>query len=155
MSEVELKSYTESILYAIEQTAIYCRLKGTQILNKLDVGITLEQFIALDVISNSENICQRDLSKLISKDRSNTGRILTILEENELIDRSIETKNNRLVKIISITPQGQKLLDETSEKIRKDLEFIYDDMKKEEFEQLRALLDKLRTCVAKNTNIQI
>lgn len=155
MSENEIKNYTESILYAIEQTAIYCRLKGTQVLNKLDVGVTLEQYIALDCISNSKDICQRDLSKLISKDRSNTGRILTILEEKELIERTIEAKNNRLVKKIHITLKGQDLLDNASTKIRENMKFIYEYMDKEEFDKLRYLLNKLKDIMVKNTNIQI
>lgn len=155
MSELEVKHYAESIMYAVEQTAIYGRLKATQVINQLNIGITLEQYIALDSIANNENICQRDLSKLILKDRSNTSRILNILEENQLIERIVETKNNRLVKKIYITEKGRDILSENNDKIKEEMKFLFEDISKEEFNSLRALLAKFRNCLVKNTNIQI
>lgn len=155
MGESEVKHYSDSILYKIEQAAIYCRLNATQTLSKLNIGVTLEQYIALDTISINENMCQRDLSKIISKDRSNTGRILNILEEKKLIQRAVETKNNRLVKMIYITDLGRELLANSADKVKKELSFIYEYMSLEEFEQLRFLLDKLRINMMKNCSIQI
>lgn len=155
MTELEVKHYGESIMYAVEQTAIYSRLKGTQVISKLNLGVTLEQYIALDCISNNKDICQRDLAKLILKDRSNTSRILNILEKNKFISRMAETKNNRLVKKIYITEAGQRILDENTEKIREEFIFLFDEFSKEEFAELRALLVKFRNCLVKNTNIQI
>lgn len=155
MSEFEVKHYADSIMYAVEQTAIYGRLKATQVINQLNIGITLEQYIALDAVANHEDICQRDLSKLILKDRSNTSRILNILEDSQLIERVVETKNNRLVKKIYITDKGKKILDDNNEKIRAEMKFLFDDITKEEFDTLRELLTRFRSCLVKNTNIQI
>lgn len=155
MTEFEVNHYGESIMYAVEQTAIYARLKGTQVISKLDIGVTLEQYITLDCISQNKDICQRDLSKLILKDRSNTSRILNILEESKLISRVAETKNNRLVKKIYITEAGQKILDDNSEKIKEEFVFLFDEFTRAEFATLRELLVKFRNCLVKNTNIQI
>lgn len=155
MKENENCHYTESIIYKMEQTVIYFKIKGAQFFNQLDLGVTIDQFVTLDAIYCNENICQRDLSKLILKDRSNTGRILNILEENGFIKRAIETKGKRLVKKIYITDNGKKMIEENQPKLRDAFRKILDDISEEEFATLRNTLDKLKTRLSETTTIQI
>ena len=100
MKEMETCHYTDSLIYSMEQTVVYFKIKGAQLVSALDIGVTIDQFAALDAIYCNNDICQRDLSKLLLKDRSNTGRILNILEENGFVERVADTKNNRLVRKI-------------------------------------------------------
>lgn len=155
MSEKDCKHFTDSIIYVMEQTSVYFRVKGSQIFNKLNIDITLDQFIALDAISYNEDICQRDLSKLILKDRSNTGRILTILEEKGFIERKVETKKNRLIKKIYITEKGKNLIVDNQPKIRDAFHCIFEDISEEEFATLRNLLNKMKNSLSKTTTLQI
>ena len=67
--------YTDSIYYQLEQTAKYCRALGIQMFQNLNIPLTMDEFVALDVIQANDGICQRELAKLILKDRPNTGRI--------------------------------------------------------------------------------
>ncbi len=80
--------------------------------------VTPDEFYALDVIMLNDNICQRELAKLILKDRPNTGRILDSLEEKGYIERFADTKNNRLVRRMRITEEGRRVTEETSSKLR-------------------------------------
>lgn len=155
MGKDQPKHYIDSIVYSLEQTVIYFRIKGAQFFNQLDLGITIDQFTALDAIYTSNDICQRDLSKIILKDRSNTGRILNILEENGFIKRTAETKSNRLVKKIHITEKGKKTVEESIPKLSKAFFQVFEDVSEEEFETLRKTLDKLKTSLSKTTSIQI
>jgi len=148
-------TYAESIIYAMEQTVIYFKLKGAQFFNQLNIGVTIDQFIVLDSIYSNKDICQRDLSKIILKDRSNTGRILNILEENGFIERFVETKNNRLVKKIYITEQGKKIIENNQEKLRNGFLKVFEAISEEEFAALRKTLDKLKDTLSKTTSIQI
>ena len=106
--------YTDSIFYQIEQTAKYCKTIGTQVFQKLNMPVTTEEFATLDVISQNDNICQRELAKLILRDRANTGRILNSLEKKGYIERFADTKNNRLVRRIKLTPSGIEVIDRCS-----------------------------------------
>ena len=103
--------YTDSIYYQLEQTAKYCKYLGMQIFQKLDLPISLDEFVILDILIDNEEICQRDLAKLILKDRPCTGRLLNSLEEKGFIERFDDTKNNRLVKkmkfILNIFKDGE------------------------------------------------
>lgn len=114
----ECEHYTESIYYQLEQTAKYCKYLGMQIFQKLDLPIILDEFVILDILIDNEEICQRDLAKLILKDRPCTGRLLNSLEEKKLVERFVDTKNNRLVKRIKLTPLGVKITQEVTTKIK-------------------------------------
>lgn len=155
MKEKEVNHFSESVFHDIIKTAIYARVRGSQYFNQLNMGITFEQYIVLDAVASKDDICQRDLSKLILKDRSNTGRILNALEKEGFIGRNIQTKNNRLVKKVYITDKGKAILDEHGKIIKKDLGDIFDCIPETDFDNLRIILKKIRDCLSKETNMQI
>lgn len=155
MKEMETCHYTDSLIYSMEQTVVYFKIKGAQLISALNVGVTIDQFAALDAIYCNNDICQRDLSKLLLKDRSNTGRILNILEENGFIERVADTKNNRLVRKIYITDKGKKIIDEHHESLRAEFLKMFEGVSEEEFANLRTTLNKLKEALSKTTSIQI
>lgn len=154
-NEKENICYTKSIMYMMEQTVIYFKLKGAQFFNQLNIGVTIDQYAALDAIYHNENICQRDLSKLILKDRSNTGRILNILEEKGFIKRAVETKGKRLVKKIYITTKGTEMIENHQKMLKEAFHKVFEEVSEEEFTVVRQILTKLRDTLSKSTNIQI
>lgn len=153
--EKEIAHYTQSILYLMEQTIIYFKIKGAQFFNQINMGITIEQFVALDAIYANKDICQRDLSKIILKDRSNTSRILNILEENGFINRAVETKGKRLVKKIYITEKGKNIVESNQERLRNAFQKILEEVSEEEFKALRNTLEKMKMSLSTTTTIQI
>lgn len=110
--------YTDSIYYQIELTAKYCRHLGMQTFEKLNMPLNVDEFAALDVIIANDQICQRELAKLILKDRPTTGRILNSLEEKGYVKRFADTKNNRLVRKISVTSKGKDIANKITETLR-------------------------------------
>ena len=110
--------FTDTIFYQIELTARYCKLLGAQVFEQLNVGFSVEEYSILDTLLAHRELCQRDLAKLILKDRANTGKLLDGLEKKGLLTRKLSIKNNRPVKIIEITEEGRKQAEEASQKIR-------------------------------------
>lgn len=155
MKEKDPPHYVESILYTMEQTVVYTKIKAAQIISELNIDVTIDQFAALDAIYSNDDICQRDLSKIILKDRSNTGRILNIIEEKGFIKRSVETKGKRLVKKIYITDKGKKLIEENLPKIKNEFSKVFENISEEEFIELRKISTKMKDDLSKTTNIQI
>lgn len=149
------KHYTETIHYDIEQLARIMKLAAIQTFNKLNLDINPDEFSTLDVISCHSGICQRDLAKLIFKDRANTGRILDTLEEKELVTRFIDTKNNRLVKKIAITEKGYKCLIGTAKAIKDHVKQVEQYFQKEEIDALQVSLKKFRTNLEKVLELNI
>lgn len=151
-----IKHYTESIHYDIQQTAKVIKVLAVQLFNKLGFDIVPDEYSALDVISCHSGICQRDLAKLIFKDRANTGRILNSLEAKGLITRFVDTKNNRLVRKMAMTELGYNKLDEINSKFEKYLKEERENIVSEEdVENLQASLKKFRTFLEKLIDIKI
>ena len=156
MADLRTKHYVESIYYDIELTARLMKFLGIQVFNKFGIDISPDEHATLDTIFCHPEICQRDLAKLILKDRANTGKILNSLEEKKLITRTVDVKNNRLVKRMIITDEGNKKLEEINEKIKVhylqkvSCQFTNEDMNKLQ-ETIRAFRSQLEELV--NINI--
>ena len=151
----EEKHYINSIYYKIEQTAKYCKYLGTQVFQRLNMPMSLEEFAALDTISLYKEICQRDLAKLILKDRPSTGRILNSLEEEGYITRFVDTKNNRLVRKMSLTEEGHKVLNKVSSVIREYMNNLPDFLSQEDIKSLELSIQKFRQGLEKEVEMNI
>ena len=144
MTNIKLKHYTENIHYEMEQTVRLMRKLQLQMFQKLGFDISLDEYAALDVISINAGICQRDLAKLLLKDRANTGRILDSLEEKGLVTRFIDTKNNRLVKKMGITANGFKKLNEITKKIESHVGHFAGKFSHNDVEKMHDMLKNFR-----------
>lgn len=122
--EPQIEHYTDSIHYELEQTSRLMKMLGKQLFEKLEISINMDEYVALDTISTNVGICQRDLAKLIIKDRANTGKILDKLEQKGFVTRFIDTKNNRLIKKIGITESGYNELNFINKKIKQYFENV-------------------------------
>lgn len=155
MQEKDIKFFEQSLTHAMEKTTTYCRLKGAQFFAQHDFGITMDQFCVLEVLSYTEDVCQRDISKKILKDRSNTSRILNILEEKGLLERIVDTKQKRLVKKVYLTPKGKDLLDRIFPKVKESYLKVFEGISEEELSMVKRILEKMRENLSKDTVIQI
>ena len=149
------KHFTDSIFYQMELTAKYCRSLGVQVFTKLNFPITVDEYSAMDVIMLHDGICQRELAKLILKDRANTGRILNTLEEKGYIERFVDTKNKRLVRKMIITDEGKKIFKKASDVLKEHLSSIPKILTDEEKETLKNTMIKLREGLKKEVEMKI
>ncbi len=154
-NELQEIHYTDSIHYELEKTAKLMRKLTVQLFEKLSIEISLDECCALDMISCNEGICQRDLAKLMLKDRANTGRILDVLEKKGFIKRFIDIKNNRLVRKMGITAAGTKILKEISNKLRSYLENVTSAVPKKEIEKVQNVLKDFRLNLEKIVEMKI
>ncbi len=147
--------YTNSIHYELEQTAKLMRILTAQLFEKLEIRISQDEYAALDTISINPGICQRDLAKLIIKDRANTGRILNCLEEKNLVTRVIDTKDNRLVKKLEITQDGIKELNSINIKIKSYMDNVTKKIAPEEVDRVQEILRGFRLDLEKVVEMNI
>ena len=149
------KHFTETIFYQIELTARYTKMLGVQLFGKLGIGLTIEEFSTLDTVLANDGLCQRDLAKLILKDRANTGKLLDSLESKGFIERELTVKNNRPVKIIKITDSGKKIYNDTYEKLAPHHDFIKEKIKNTDLAKVGELLRDLREILEDTIDIGI
>ena len=149
------KHFTDTIFYQIELTARYTKMLGMQLFGKLGVGLTIEEFSALDTISANKELCQRDLAKLILKDRANTGKLLDSLEEKGLITRALSVKNNRPVKIVTITELGTKTYNEVYKRLTPHHKIVEEKIANTDLAKVGGLLKELREILEETIDIDI
>ena len=155
MEKVAHEHFTDTIFYQIELTAKYCKLLGAQVFEKFSVGISLEEYSVLDVLSMNEALCQRDIAKLILKDRANTGKLLDSLAKKNYITRELTIKNNRLVKLVKITDEGLRKINEVAEKVRPNYNLVREKINKRNLSKVGDLLKELREILKETIEIQI
>ena len=109
----------------------------------------------MDVVSCNPEICQRDLAKIIVKDRANTGRLLESLEKKGLIQRVVDVKNNRLVKKIVLTESGKDIFETWFDKVIPIFNKVCSKFTEEEINQTRDVLKRMRDAFQEIVDIQI
>lgn len=119
------------------------------------VGFSVEEYAILDTLLCENGLCQRDLAKLILKDRANTGKLLDGLEKKGLITRKLSVKNNRPVKLIEITELGIKQAEDAAARIRPHYLSVKKKIDNSDIAKVGELLTELRKTLNESLKIQI
>lgn len=144
MKNFKPKHYTDTVIYSIDMIIKSLKSELKQRIDNLGMGITSEQFVVLDTIYSNENIYQQQLSEILSKDKSNTTRIIAVLLEKGLISKDMSKSNNRLVNVLNITPKGKELIDSYMPPIKNMIKEICKNITDEEIDMLHTLSNKFQ-----------
>lgn len=130
------EGFINSLYYQIKLTEKCSKILSKQLEEKLELEISLDELTALSVITlHNGDIHQRDLARILLKDRANTGRMLNNLENKGYIKRVEKTKNKRQSFMINLTDKGTETLgrltgiikpmfDDVHSKINYDIEYL-------------------------------
>ncbi len=122
-----MDKYTDSMYYQIKLTEKLCKIFCKQLEETLNLPLTMDEFTMLNIIKeHNGDIHQRDIAKMLFKDRANTGKMLNKLEEKGYISRKEETRNKRQVNILTVTDEGLEVL----KMIRSEIDPIFERMEK-------------------------
>ena len=128
---------------------------GAQVFEQYNLGLTVEEYAVLDTLTFNRELCQRDLAKLILKDRANTGKLLDGLEAKGYINRRLAMKNNRPVKLIEITDAGNKKVEDAAKKIGPHYVAVKEKIDNTDIARVGELLAELRQVLDESLEIQI
>ena len=149
------ENYAESPFYQISSTAKYIKKMIMNYFDQIGIDVTSEEFLALNIIYFNPGICQRDLAKELLRDRAGTGRVVSSLESKGLVERSINTKGNHLVRNMKLTPFGEEVLNQAQNKLSSTAEKMIKLFPEEETAELKKLLDKLKKVIAEQVKTNI
>ena len=151
----EERHYINSIYYQFELTAKYCKYLASQLFKKIECTLSLDEVVTLDTLAINGEMCQRDLAKIILKDRPSTGRILNSLEKRGYIERVAGTKNNRLIRKIILTEDGKIILSDITLKIKEYLQNIPRAFSTEKIEDMKSLMQGFREILKNEVELNI
>ena len=149
------ESYENSIFYIIHSCAKCFDKLFVDLLKQADAGLTSIEMLALGVIAEKNGCSQRDLARIILKDRANTGKIALSLEKKGMIKISLKTKNNRPSKILSATNKGLKLCTKLREIANPFLKKIIDEVSYSQINKAKETLKTLKTTVENTVKFDI
>ncbi len=140
----EQRRITNGLFFEIRITSRYINLMGIQAFEKLNINISFEEYLILNILSYNDGICPRDLAKMLLRDRSNLGKIINRLEEKKLIKINPSIRNNRSIKKLFLTEKGKELCSDIYTKIEPYIRIFDEALKDEEQNMLRSYLQKCR-----------
>lgn len=124
-------------------------------MQKIGASLSLDEIVTLDTLATNGEMCQRDLAKLILKDRPSTGRILNSLEEKGFVDRIADTKNNRLIRKIILTDSGKSTLSSITKELKTYLQKIPQAYSYDKIDEIKKSLSEFREILKKEVEINI
>ena len=155
LEENSIIHFQNSVLFEIEQISKYVHELAKDFFKEHNILITHEEFRTLDVLFCNPECCQRDLAKLILRDRIYTGRLLDNLEKKGLIERRNDTKGKRLVKKMNITEKGLECYKSTIKAIQPQFKRLEEKFTLEQMNALRNTLQKLKQSISEIVDLKI
>lgn len=96
--------------FLIERTAKRYKQVLQKIFQKHRFGITVDQWVILNSIDEARQIYSNDLATQVMKDAPTVTRIVDILEEKSLVNRSIDSSDRRKTEL-KLSKKGQMLVE--------------------------------------------
>lgn len=152
---MEIIKFTDTIFYRIERSARYINLLSKDFFERLNICLTSDEFRTLDTLIYNSEICQRDLARLILRDRVYTGRILNSLEKKGFIKRKNDIKNNRLIRKPVVTKEGLEIHENCFKKLESQMENVFKKFSKEQMDELKKMLDLFENAISNEVVIEV
>ena len=147
--------YEDTLIHQINSSAKYFEKLLDQIVKELNSGLSASEHIALLVIHDTKDCCQRDLARVLLKDRANTGKLAKALEERGLVEISATIKNNRAVKTLTITKKGEEIVKYTKNIFNSLKEQIEQEFSRKKLDEMIERIQEFTQLIAKTVKIKI
>lgn len=135
-------------------TAIVLRALSNKIFAEQEFEITPEQYLILSLITDNEELYQRQLSEITLKDRANISRIIKILEEKELIQRTPDSNGRQIFKV-KATQKGINMQTKIMPIAKKIRQIATNGISNEDMETCLNTLDKIFNNIEDKVSLQI
>ncbi len=131
------------LCYEINHLVTKMRLSTLQALRANNCNeLTLEQYELLFALFQNNGVYQRQLSKLLLKDRPNITRMLNVLEKKKLVIRKSH-KTNKRIQEVYITELGKQFVFQAAPIKNNQAEGFLAVFSEEELSNLQTLIGKM------------
>ncbi len=131
------------ILFQIDKTSKVAKQYSQRAFDRLKLGITVDQWVLLKIIHESEDISQKELANQSFRDPASITRTLDLLHRRQLIDRH-PVPNNRRQYRICLTDKGQLFVSIHMPMVQKHRQNSVAGISSEELATLSTLLQKIQ-----------
>ena len=140
---LNVQNIEEVILFQIDMTSKVSKQYSQREFDQLGLGITVEQWIVLKIVSESV-LSQRELATKSYRDPASITRTIDLLENKGLVVREA-VANNRRTYMIRLTKEGQSFVAENSKTVETHRALSTKGLSVDELNSLSAMLAKIRS----------
>jgi DNA-binding MarR family transcriptional regulator len=139
-----MEQLNQSFFYTLEKAIKAYRQYFQAQLKNAGFGITLDQWLVLNMIVDFEGITQTEIAERVFKDKGSITRIIDLLETNGYVVRKPHPTHGKMSHL-DITAKGKNTLESLKKEVPKFRDFalrtISDDSKKETQNILKIIIN--------------
>lgn len=144
MNRQELHNYKENYLpYQIVKLKLLMGKLFTRLLKIYDIDLSPEQAQILGLLMEKGNLCMNAISNDLCIDNSAVTRLIDVLEQKQFVQRTI-SKEDRRMRVITITPKGKKETLRTFELSKNNKEILLQNIEKTDESKLIEMMKKMQ-----------
>lgn len=157
MVKKELKISIEDFLpYQIDYTANYNKSFRREFQTKyIAEDVTPDEFGILCLIHEDTSISQSELAKFLFKGKAHVGKILNEMEVKGLIKRSVDIKNNVMIKHNQITEEGKAFIDKAYDRLKIIKIKMNKEFSKSEVKEFISYLKRFRSVLGSLVDVKL
>lgn len=141
LSASELKSFTRSFLQCGDYLHTLCRLEINNRLAQYDVKYS--QWLILDCLAHEQIDNPSKVASQLGMERATVSRSLDILESRELVSRTHNLTDRRVVEI-HVTAQGRKIAQLGIQRLEQIVQSVTDSISSSQLAGTIELLDSIK-----------
>ena len=139
-----MEQLNQTFFYTLEKAIkAYRHYFQTQLKNA-GYGITVDQWLVLNMILDFKGITQTEIAERIFKDKASITRIIDLLETNDYVTRKPHPTHGKMIQI-DLTAKGHDTINALKKEVPKFRDFalrtIGDDRKKEVQSVLKSIIN--------------
>src|SRR5690606_24125533 len=119
--------------------------------NQGNYGVTVDQWIVLKNLNESDNITQKELAKLCGKDQPTLTRILDLLVKKEFVSRIMHEQDRRSF-IVRLTDKGRTKVKEMTPYVKNIRMKAWENLGESDFDHLQRILNTIYKNLELNHN---
>lgn len=131
------------ILFQIEKTSKVSKQYSQKEFDRLGMGITVEQWILLKIIEESDGLTQKELAEKSLRDPASITRTLDLLSKKGFVERN-PVEDNRRQYSISLKKKGVEFIQEYLPVIQNHRAKSIEGISQEDLETLQKVLTQIQ-----------
>ena len=134
----------EVVLYQIDLTNKMAKQHSQKEFDQLGLGITIEQWVILKVVSEKEGLSQRELASQTYRDPASITRSLKLLIEKDLLFKEPDALNRKLFKLF-LSKNGKSFIAKHMKMIQSLREQSTRGIAEKDLDHLHRILKKIQS----------
>lgn len=140
---MDTKNIEDVILFQIDRTSKISKIYSQREFDKKKLGITVDQWVLLKIIDESQPISQKDLANKSKRDPASITRTLDILERKQILVRETIPDNRRQYDV-KLSPYGSEFVKQHMKMISEHRKTSIKGLSEKDLQKLKSMLLKIQ-----------